>query len=239
MRLCVAGFRWHKKGERTAIGSLLLGLHDDAGGLHHVGVCASLQIRSVLNSLNSLNPIERTRLRRIHGKNGPPLNSKAIAFRVRKAAGVTARTCRGSRCVLNSWLKWRDHMQGSRFRHTAQFRRWRTDKKPTGCTFAQLEVVPPHELETIFATKRLKALNRNHSRTRNHTSGPKQERGFILRPFVLFCGATHAWDHRRGRVFPGAGEVFPERCGGSRECVSRLRNGLALNQPVRRLPRAT
>jgi ATP-dependent DNA ligase len=44
-----------------------------------------------------------------------------------------------------------DHMQGSRFRHTAQFRRWRTDKKPQDCTFAQLEVVPPHELETIFA----------------------------------------------------------------------------------------
>ena len=37
----VAGFRWHKKGERTAVGSLLLGLFDDAGALQHVGVCAS------------------------------------------------------------------------------------------------------------------------------------------------------------------------------------------------------
>ena len=43
-----------------------------------------------------------------------------------------------------------DHMQGSRFRHTAQFRRWRFDKKPADCTYAQLEVVPPQELAEIF-----------------------------------------------------------------------------------------
>jgi ATP-dependent DNA ligase len=43
-----------------------------------------------------------------------------------------------------------DHMQGSRFRHTAQFRRWRKDKKPGDCTYDQLEVVPPQELEEIF-----------------------------------------------------------------------------------------
>jgi ATP-dependent DNA ligase len=46
-----------------------------------------------------------------------------------------------------------DHMQGDRFRHTAQFRRWRSDKKPSDCTFAQLEVVPPHEIELIFKTR--------------------------------------------------------------------------------------
>ena len=44
-----------------------------------------------------------------------------------------------------------DHMQGNRFRHTAQFRRWRLDKKPGDCTFAQLEVVAPHEIESIFS----------------------------------------------------------------------------------------
>ena len=43
-----------------------------------------------------------------------------------------------------------DHMQGSRFRHTAQFRRWRPDKKPADCTYEQLEVVPPQELFQIF-----------------------------------------------------------------------------------------
>ena len=44
-----------------------------------------------------------------------------------------------------------EHMQGGRFRHMAHFRRWRTDKKPSDCTFAQLEVVPPQELRAIFA----------------------------------------------------------------------------------------
>jgi len=47
-----------------------------------------------------------------------------------------------------------DHMQRTRFRHTAQFRRWRLDKKPQECTFDQLEIVPPHELTTIFASGR-------------------------------------------------------------------------------------
>jgi len=47
-----------------------------------------------------------------------------------------------------------DHMQGSRFRHTAQFRRWRTDKKTSDCTYDQLEVVPPQELAAIFPSGR-------------------------------------------------------------------------------------
>ena len=47
-----------------------------------------------------------------------------------------------------------EHMQGTRFRHTAQFRRWRDDKKPNDCTYAQLEVVAPHELARIFAAGR-------------------------------------------------------------------------------------
>jgi ATP-dependent DNA ligase len=70
----------------------------------------------------------------------------------------------GSRWSVGKDLSWQalrpelvaevayDHMQGSRFRHTAQFRRWRSDKKPRDCTFSQLEVVPPHELKQIFAT---------------------------------------------------------------------------------------
>jgi ATP-dependent DNA ligase len=47
-----------------------------------------------------------------------------------------------------------EHMRGNRFRHTAQFRRWRIDKTPTDCTFAQLEVVPPQELALIFSHDR-------------------------------------------------------------------------------------
>ena len=54
-----------------------------------------------------------------------------------------------------------EHMQGTRFRHMAQFRRWRIDKQPSDCTFAQLEVVPPQELMEIFATGRLLLLLRD------------------------------------------------------------------------------
>jgi ATP-dependent DNA ligase len=47
-----------------------------------------------------------------------------------------------------------DHMQRDRFRHNAQFRRWRFDKKPGDCTYDQLEVVPPQELLEIFGVSR-------------------------------------------------------------------------------------
>ena len=47
-----------------------------------------------------------------------------------------------------------DHLQGDRFRHTAQFRRWRFDKPPGDCIYAQLEVAPPQELEEIFGRGR-------------------------------------------------------------------------------------
>ena len=47
-----------------------------------------------------------------------------------------------------------EHMQGGRFRHMSHFRKWRTDKKPADCTYAQLEVVPPQELMDIFASGR-------------------------------------------------------------------------------------
>ena len=47
-----------------------------------------------------------------------------------------------------------EHMQGDRFRHMAQFRRWRLDKKPSDCTYAQLEVVAPQELMAIFPAGR-------------------------------------------------------------------------------------
>ena len=43
-----------------------------------------------------------------------------------------------------------DHMEGTRFRHVAHFRRWRPDKEPRSCTYDQLEVVPPEELSAIF-----------------------------------------------------------------------------------------
>ena len=64
-----------------------------------------------------------------------------------RAAGARAKTCRGSRLRPELVVEVAyEHMQGSRFRHMAQFRRWRFDKPPRDCTYAQLEVVPPQEL---------------------------------------------------------------------------------------------
>jgi ATP-dependent DNA ligase len=149
----VAGFRWHKKGESTGIGSLLLGLYNDAGTLQHVGVCASFTNEKRLELVEFLKPYRKNALA------SHPWKEWAIDPTGRMP-GVQSRWSQGKDL---SWEPLRpelvvevayDHMQGDRFRHTAQFRRWRKDKKPADCTFDQLEVVPPHELESIFARGR-------------------------------------------------------------------------------------
>src|ERR1700752_452531 len=152
----VAGFRWHKKGDRTLVGSLLLGLYDDSGALQHVGVCASFSTKKRAELAEFLNPYREDAL-----TNHP---WKHWAEAPGDAADVVKRMPGGqSRWIQGKDLSWEplrpelvvevayDHMQGDRFRHIAQFRRWRKDKKPTDCTYAQLEVVPPQELAAIFA----------------------------------------------------------------------------------------
>jgi ATP-dependent DNA ligase len=151
----VAGFRWHKKGAQTAIGSLLLGLFDDDGDLHHVGVCASFTDQKRLELVEFLKPYRRNAL------DSHPWKAWATGeFEGQRIPGAQSRWSHGKDM---SWEPLRpelvvevayDHMQGNRFRHTAQFRRWRSDKKPADCNFAQLEVVPPHELELIFGHKK-------------------------------------------------------------------------------------
>lgn len=150
----VAGFRWHKKGERTAVGSLLLGLFDDHGRLQHVGVCASFTNEKRLALAEFLAPYRKNALA------DHPWKEWAVSeLADRRMPGGYSRWSQGKDL---SWEPLRpelvvqvayDHMQGDRFRHTAQFRRWRADKKTTDCTYDQLEVVPPHELETIFAAR--------------------------------------------------------------------------------------
>ena len=155
----VAGFRWHKKGERTMIGSLLLGLFDDSGALQHVGVCASFTEKKRRELVEFLAPYRENALAAHPWKDWAehaPANGEAE----HRMPGAQSRWSQGKDL---SWEPLRpelvvevayDHMQGSRFRHTAQFRRWRTDKKPSECTYAQLEVVPPQELAAIFAGDR-------------------------------------------------------------------------------------
>jgi ATP-dependent DNA ligase len=147
----VAGFRWHKKGERTNVGSLLLGLFDDSGALHHVGVCASFSESKRRELAEFLAPYRENAL------DAHPWKHWAEAMEGgQRIPGGQSRWSQGKDL---SWEPLRpelvvevayDHMQGSRFRHTAQFRRWRPDKKPSDCTYAQLEVVPPQELGEIF-----------------------------------------------------------------------------------------
>ena len=149
----VAGFRWHKKGEHTLVGSLLLGLFDDAGALQHVGVCASFSTEKRRQLAEFLNPYRADATAAHPWKHWAEQGTAEVPSRM---PGGQSRWSQGKDL---SWEPLRpelvvevayDHMQADRFRHTAQFRRWRTDKKPSDCTYAQLEVVPPQELAAIF-----------------------------------------------------------------------------------------
>src|SRR5690348_1211954 len=151
----VAGFRWHKKGDRTLVGSLLLGLFDDSGALQHVGVCASFSTAKRLELAEFLKPYRQDALASHPWKSWA--DPESVGGRM---PGGQSRWSQGKDL---SWEPQRpelvvevayDHMQGGRFRHTAQFRRWRTDKRPSDCTYAQLEVVPPQELAAIFPAGR-------------------------------------------------------------------------------------
>ena len=157
----VAGFRWHKDGHGTAVGSLLLGLYDDAGQLQHVGVCSSFTADKRRELVEFLAPWRQDAL-----ENHPWRAWAAADLGAQSAAGsAQRRPGAGSRWNNGKDLSWQpvrpelvaevayDHMQGDRFRHIAHFRRWRPDKPARDCTYAQLEVVPPHELAAIFAAR--------------------------------------------------------------------------------------
>jgi ATP-dependent DNA ligase len=155
----VAGFRFHKKGDRDRVGSLLLGLFDEAGKLHHVGVCASFTDQRRLELVEFLAPYRERAL------DAHPWRDWAEAG---DAEGAHQRLPGGqSRWSQGKDLSWEplraelvvevayDHMQGDRFRHTAQFRRFRSDKPPAACTYEQLEVVPAREIAEIFGPSAL------------------------------------------------------------------------------------
>jgi len=150
----VAGFRWYRKGDQKSVGSLLLGLYDDSGALQHVGVCASFSDQMRFELVNFLAPYRRDALAKHPWKEWASIPGEMG----QRMPGAQSRWSQGKDL---SWEPLRvelvvevayEHMQGSRFRHMAHFRRWRTDKKPGDCTYSQLEVVPPHELAAIFAT---------------------------------------------------------------------------------------
>ncbi len=148
----VAGFRWHKNGEGSAVGSLLLGLYDDVGSLQHVGVCASFTQVKRRELVDFLTPYRAEALE-AHPWAG---NLEITENGQQRVPGGQSRWSQGKDL---SWVPLRpdlvvevayEHMQGDRFRHLAHFRRWRSDKAPRDCTYAQLEVVRPQELMEIF-----------------------------------------------------------------------------------------
>ena len=152
----VGGFRWHKDGEGTLVGSLLLGLHDAAGTLQHVGTCASFTQTKRRELVEFLAPYREDALAHHPWASW----SEPGAGAAQRMPGGQSRWSRGKDL---SWVPLRpelvvevayEHMQGDRFRHMAQFRRWRFDKPPAQCTYAQLEVVPAQELASIFPGNR-------------------------------------------------------------------------------------
>jgi len=154
----VAGFRWHKNGRNTMIGSLLLGLYDDAGTLHHVGVTAAFKESTRRQLVAELAPLRENALVSHPWRDWAAAQQEA-SEKMQRLPGATSRWNRGKDL---SWEPLRpervvevayDHMQGDRFRHAAQFVRWRPDKRPEECRYDQLEVTPPYELERVFGER--------------------------------------------------------------------------------------
>ena len=146
----VAGFRWHKSG--GVVGSLLLGLFDEEGTLHHVGVAAAFSMARRRELVDELAPLRENALE------GHPWAAWAAPeeeWGGRMPGGQ-------SRWNAKRDLSWEplrpervaevafDHLQGDRFRHATQFQRWRPDRDPRSCTYSQLETVVPQELAAVF-----------------------------------------------------------------------------------------
>ena len=153
----VAGFRWHKNGPGTHVGSLLLGLYDDTGRMHHVGVTSSFSWDRREALATELEPLRTDSL------DGHPWREWAEWAEAgtadasgQRLPGATSRWNRGKDL---SWEPLRvervcevayDHLQGDRFRHGTTFVRWRPDKRPEDCRYDQLEETAAFELEKIF-----------------------------------------------------------------------------------------
>jgi ATP-dependent DNA ligase len=155
----VAGFRWHKNGPGTHVGSLLLGIFDDEGKLHHVGITSSFTWDKRAALVQVLEPL------RENANEGHPWQEWAdwASMGAADASGqrLPGATSRWNRGKDLSWEALRpervvevayDHLQGDRFRHATTFKRWRPDKQPSDCRYDQLEETPAFEIAKIFGT---------------------------------------------------------------------------------------
>ena len=149
----VGGFRVHKDG--AGVGSLLLGLYDDEGTLHHVGVASSFSVARRKELAVELEPYRTDAL------DGHPWAAwaEAEAAAAEKGGRMPGGQSRWNAGRNMSWEPLRpelvaevafDHLQGDRFRHATSFVRWRPEREPVSCTYGQLEVAVPEELEAVF-----------------------------------------------------------------------------------------
>jgi len=145
----VAGYRTHKDG--NGVGSLLLGLFDDAGDLHHVGVASSFAAPMRKQLKDEIADLEKD------ASVGHPWGEWANA-----QENLGQMPGAGNRWNAKKDMSWTplriervaevayEHLQGDRFRHTARFQRWRPDREPSSCTYEQLESPVPIELKEVF-----------------------------------------------------------------------------------------
>ena len=177
----VAGFRWHKNGRGTMVGSLLLGLFDDHRVLQHVGVTAAFTTAMRKELVGILSPLRENAVKNHPWREWAEAQEGA-ATEGRRMPGATSRWNRGKDL---SWEPLRpdlvcevayDHMQGTRFRHAAQFVRWRPDKLPKDCRYDQLEVTPAYELERVFGSGSRREPARESSSDRRDGNLPDGER---------------------------------------------------------------
>jgi ATP-dependent DNA ligase len=151
----VAGFRWHKTStpEQPLLGSLLLGLFNDEGALQHVGVVASFPMTRRAELIEELAPW------RENAVDGHPWQDWAEAQAQAEGRMPGAQSRWNAKKDL-SWQALRaervvevryDHMEGTRFRHTTQFVRWRDDRDPRSCTYEQLEVPVSYDLAALLS----------------------------------------------------------------------------------------
>ncbi|MEP6696721.1 MAG: ATP-dependent DNA ligase [Pseudonocardiales bacterium] len=144
----VAGYRLHKSGS-DAVGSLLLGLYDSSGVLASVGVIGAFPMARRRELFAELQPLVAT-------FDGHPWNWAATEQGNRTPrANETSRWNAGKDLSFTPLVPERvvevryDHMEGPRFRHTAQFARWRPDRSPESCTYEQLERPVTFDLDDI------------------------------------------------------------------------------------------
>jgi ATP-dependent DNA ligase len=156
----VAGYRLHKDGK--GVGSLLLGLNDDAGVLHHVGVASSMAAPQRASILETLQPYRENALE------GHPWRDWAEAgIEAAAGEGGGGRMPGGpNRWNANKDMSWEplrvelvaevayEGLMNGRFRHNARFRRLRDDRDPSSCRYDQLEAVAPEELKAVFSAER-------------------------------------------------------------------------------------